>query len=58
MSDTVTICFITTTEHKSLLEQWAKQDDRTVSATLRQIVEKEAQRRQAKPENQKPVTVH
>lgn len=42
-----TICFMGTAEIKSQLEQWAAQDDRSVSYILRQILKKEAQRRQS-----------
>lgn len=42
-----TICFMGTEQHKALLKQWAKTEDRTVSATLRRIIEREAQRRKA-----------
>lgn len=45
MSEPVTICFVGTTEQKTLLEQWAKQDDRSVSYIIRQILRREAQRR-------------
>ena len=46
MPKPLTICFVATPELKQLLADWAKQEDRTVSATLRQILEHEAQRRQ------------
>ena len=45
MTDPKTISFVGTIEIKNWLKQWAKQDDRTVSATLRRILEQEAQRR-------------
>lgn len=45
MNEPATISFVGTAELKRLLEQWAKQEDRTVSATLRRILESEAQRR-------------
>ncbi|MCL4296533.1 MAG: hypothetical protein KJ077_12430 [Anaerolineae bacterium] len=55
MTDKVIVSFAATPELRDLLKLWAKQDDRTVSATLRQILEREARRRQAQPETQKPV---
>jgi hypothetical protein len=45
MSKPITLSFVATKELKQLLEQWAAEDDRTVSATLRQILEREARRR-------------
>lgn len=41
------ICFMGTEEQKALLKRWAREEDRTVSATLRRIIEREAQRRKA-----------
>lgn len=41
----VTICFIGTTNLKSQLEAWAKEDDRSVSYIIRDILKREAQRR-------------
>ncbi len=48
MSKPATISFVGTTDLKALLEQWAKDEDRTISATLRRILEAEAKRRNAK----------
>jgi hypothetical protein len=45
MSKSITISFYGTTEQKELLEQWATQDDRSVSYIMRQILNREAQRR-------------
>ena len=45
MNESATISFVATTELKRLVESWAKLEDRTVSATLRRILEQEAQRR-------------
>lgn len=57
MSEPTTISFIGTPELKAMLELWAKAEDRTVSATLRQILEREAQRRkQGQNSEQKPLT--
>lgn len=39
------ISFVGTTELKTMLEQWAAEDDRSVSYVLRQILTREAQRR-------------
>lgn len=55
MSESITISFVGTAEQKTLLEQWAKQDDRSISWVMRQILNREAQRRQDRPESQKPV---
>lgn len=46
MSEPITISFVGTTEQKTLLEQWAKADDRSISYIMRQILSREAQRRQ------------
>ncbi|GAB4446304.1 MAG: hypothetical protein Kow0031_28950 [Anaerolineae bacterium] len=53
MNQPVTISAVVTTDLKRLLEEWAKQEDRTVSATLRQILAQEATRRQ---QRQNPAT--
>ena len=45
MNGPQTISFMGTTELKQQLEEWAAQDDRSVSATLRRILEAEAKRR-------------
>ena len=49
MPEPATICFVGTVELKAILERWAKEEDRTVSATLRQILEREVQRREPAP---------
>ena len=41
----ITISAVVTRELKQLLESWAAQEDRTISATLRQILMQEAARR-------------
>jgi len=46
INDSITISFVGTLELKQLLETWAAQEDRTLSATLRQILAREAKRRQ------------
>ena len=46
MTDRIIMSFAATPELRELLKRWAKQEDRTVSATLRQILEAEAQRRE------------
>lgn len=46
MNEPQTISFVGTTEIKQLLEQWARAEDRSISATLRQILAQEATRRQ------------
>jgi hypothetical protein len=53
----ITICFMGTVEIKAQLEQWAAADERSVSYVLRQILKREAARRQAKPENNKPAAI-
>lgn len=55
MSEPITICFVGTTEQKTLLERWAAEDDRSVSYIMRQILKREALRRQVQPEAQKPI---
>ena len=45
MPKPITISFVGSTEIKTWLEQWAKEDDRSMSYIMRQILEKEAQRR-------------
>lgn len=54
-----TICFMGTEAIKTQLEQWAAEDERSVSYVLRQILKREIQRRaQAQPKqeviNQQP----
>lgn len=55
MSESITISFVGTTELKTLLERWAREDDRSVSYLMRQILTREAQRRQQTQTEQKPV---
>lgn len=45
MSEPATICFVGTVELKAQLEQWAAEDDRSVSYIMRQILNRETQRR-------------
>lgn len=45
MSEQITISFVATKTLKKLVEQWAQEDDRSVSYIIRQILEKESQRR-------------
>lgn len=45
MSEPITICFVGTTDQKTLLEQWAAEDERSVSYIMRQILKREIQRR-------------
>ena len=56
MIETTTASFVITTELKVMLEQWAKEEDRSVSYVVRQILKTEAQRRKQTPTNQKPRT--
>lgn len=57
-SDQLTRCYVITERLDVLLKQWAEANDRTASAELRQILEREAQRRQAKPETKSPAQPH
>ncbi|MCL4300561.1 MAG: hypothetical protein KJ077_32795 [Anaerolineae bacterium] len=57
MSEPTTISFVGTTELKAMLEQWAREDDRSISYVMRQILIREAQRRmQAQRSDLKPIT--
>lgn len=57
MSEPATICFVGTTELKTMVEEWAKEDERSVSYIMRQILKREAQRRkQAQPPQTKSLT--
>lgn len=54
MSEPATICFVGTAELKTMVEEWAKEDERSVSYIMRQILKREAQRRkQAQATEQK-----
>jgi hypothetical protein len=53
MQEQVTVCYVLNERLKSLVQQWARDNDRTASAELRQILEREVQRRKAKPTDQK-----
>lgn len=46
MTDRIIISFSAPQELREMLKRWAKAEDRTVSATLRQILEREARRRE------------
>jgi hypothetical protein len=48
MSGLITICFVGTKELGAALREWAREDERSVSYVLRQILEKEARRHAAK----------
>jgi len=52
MNQPLTISFVGTVELKQLLDQWAAQEDRSISATLRQILAREARRRASQPSRQ------
>lgn len=47
MAEQITVCYVLNDRLKNLVQEWAKQNDRTASAELRQILEREATRRQA-----------
>jgi hypothetical protein len=56
MQEQITVSYVLNKRLKTLLQQWAEQNDRTVSAELRQILEREAERReQGHPIAQKSV---
>lgn len=46
MQDQITVCYVLNKRLKALVQQWAKRNDRTASAELRQILEQEIQRRE------------
>jgi hypothetical protein len=50
-----TICFMGTEAIKTQLEQWAAEDERSVSYVLRQILKREIERRIQSQTEQKPV---
>ena len=52
MSKPATISFVATTDLKALLERWAREDDRSISAVMRQILKREAQRRKTQEQQQ------
>lgn len=56
MQEQKTMSFVLTPKLEELLKQWAKEEDRTVSATLRRIIEQEAQRREASRQTLQNVT--
>ncbi len=49
MSETITASFVITTRQKHCLKQWAAADDRSVSYILRDILQKECDRREVQP---------
>lgn len=51
-----TICFIGTEAIKTQLEQWAAEDERSVSYILRRILKREIERRIQPQTEQKPAT--
>ena len=57
-TEQLTRCYVITDRLDNLLKLWAEQNDRTASAELRQILEREAARRQAQPETKQPATTH
>ena len=50
MSQPITISFVGTQALKDILQRWAEKDDRSVSYIIRQILEKEIQRRRGEGE--------
>ena len=59
----VTVCYVLTERLKSLVKQWATEDDRSNSAVLRRLIEQEAQRRNTpnsplEPETEVPKARH
>jgi hypothetical protein len=60
-TEPITISFVGTTEIKLWLEQWAKEDERSISYILRKILQCEYLRRQAgngtgRVESEKPTS--
>lgn len=55
MQEQITVSYVLNKRLKALLQQWAESSDRTASAELRQILEREAQRRKQPQTAQKPV---
>ena len=53
MSQPLTISFVADSQIKSWLERWAREDDRSISYVLRQILKQEAQRRASENKQQK-----
>lgn len=59
MSKFITVSFAATAEQKTCLEQWAQQDDRSVSYILRDILKRELDRRAAQAQTpQQPKQSH
>jgi len=56
VSEQTVISFVGTTALKRVLEAWAREADRSVSAELRQILAQEIKRRQQQPAKQKAGT--
>ncbi len=52
-TEAVTAAFVITKGQKEQLQQWAAQDDRSVSYIMRQSLEKEQQRRAAQDATRK-----
>lgn len=56
MSELTTVSFLITREMKYRLKQWASESDRSVSYIIRQILEKETQRRTAAEDQRREAT--
>ena len=52
MSERLTIAFVGNKELKELLDQWARENEGSVSAVLRQLIKREEARRKARPQGQ------
>ena len=53
MTKSPTISFVGTIEIKAWLEQWAKENDRSISYIIRQILDQEVQRRKQNTQEEK-----
>lgn len=58
MNEPITTSYVLTVKLKRLLESWAKDEDRSESATLRRILEQEAQRRNTQPKQEVMLQPH
>lgn len=58
MAEQKTMSFVLNTRLEELLKQWSTEDDRTISATMRQILEREAQRRESVTRKQEIKQIH
>ena len=50
---TTNVTLVLSPEMKILLESWAKNEDRSISAVIRKMIEREAERRAAEAQKEK-----